>query len=149
MQAQCRSFSLRTEQPVHCVGLDMCCAEKLLASQFGMCKIHPNQGLMMQIFGKSRLERFAQEHEDSRVPLGAWQLEAEEAQWSCPEEVQARYANAIVQPDRVIFDIKSLYKIHVKAKFNQGVLLIDKVWAIATPKPAGRVSRNVAIRSKA
>ena len=104
---------------------------------------------MMQIFGKSRLERFAQEHEDSRVPLGAWQLEAEEAQWSCPEEVQARYANAIVQPDRVIFDIKSLYKIHVKAKFNQGVLLIDKVWAIATPKPAGRASRSVAIRSKA
>lgn len=104
---------------------------------------------MMQIFGRSRLESFAQEHEDSRVPLGAWQLEAEEAQWSCPEEVQARYVNAVVQPDRVIFDIKSLYKIHVKARFNQGVLLIDKVWTIAAPKPAGRVSRTVAIRSKA
>jgi mRNA-degrading endonuclease HigB of HigAB toxin-antitoxin module len=104
---------------------------------------------MMQIFGKSRLESFAQEHEDSRAPLVAWQLEAEEGQWSCPEEVQARYANAVVQPDRIIFDIKSLYKIHVKAKFNQGVLLIDKVWAIATPKPVGRVSRTAAIRSKA
>jgi mRNA interferase HigB len=104
---------------------------------------------MMQIFGKFRLVSFAHEHEDSRFPLGAWQLEAEEAQWSCPEEVQARYVNAVVQPDRVIFDIKSLYKIHVKTKFSQGVLLIDKVCAIATAKPARRVGRSVAIRSKA
>lgn len=103
----------------------------------------------MQLYGTSKLESFAQEYEDSRVPLGAWQLEAEEAQWTDPAEVQARFADAIVQPDRVVFCIKSLYKIDVKARFKQGILLIENVWTTTVSKQTRASARNAALRSKA
>jgi|LakMenEpi03Aug12_release.lakeMendotaPanAssembly.Ray.scaffolds.fasta_scaffold1731966_2 mRNA-degrading endonuclease HigB of HigAB toxin-antitoxin module len=82
----------------------------------------------MQLFGTSRLGNFVQEHEDSRIPISAWQLEVEDARWIGPDEVQARYLDAIVHSDRVIFSIKNLYKIDVKARFKQGILLIENIW---------------------
>lgn len=103
----------------------------------------------MRLFGTSRLESFVREHEDSRAPLSAWQLEAEEAQWTGPDDVRARYANAIVHPDRVVFDIKSLYKIDVKARFKQGILLVERVWTTTASKQARSSAKSVALRSKA
>lgn len=103
----------------------------------------------MQLFGVSRLETFVQKHEDSRIPLSAWQLEVEEAQWAGPEEVQARYVDVIVQPDRVVFSVKNLYKIDVKAKFKQGILLIEKIWTPMVTKPVRSSAKSVAPRSKA
>ena len=103
----------------------------------------------MQLFGTSRLESFVREHEDSRAPFSAWQLEAEEAQWMGPDDVRARYANAIVHPDRVVFDIKNLYKIDVKARFKQGTLLVERVWTTAASKQVRSSAKSVALRSKA
>ena len=103
----------------------------------------------MRLFGTSRLENFAREHECSRVPLGAWQLEAEEAQWTSPDDVQARYVDAIVQPDRVVFNLKCLCKIDVKACFKQGILLVERVWAISPSEHASNAANNTSFRSKA
>jgi mRNA-degrading endonuclease HigB of HigAB toxin-antitoxin module len=103
----------------------------------------------MQLFGISRLEIFMQEHEDSRAPLSVWQLEAEEAKWMNPDDVRARYGDAVVQPDRVVFDIKSLYKIDVKTRFKQGILLIEKVWTTRVSKQVRSSAKSAAIRSRA
>lgn len=103
----------------------------------------------MQLFGTSRLKNFALEHECSRVPLSAWQLEAEEAQWTSPDDVQARYVDAIVQPDRVVFNLKSLYKVDVKACFKQGILLVERVWATSPSKHASNAANGASFRSKA
>lgn len=101
----------------------------------------------MQLFGTSRLESFVQAHEGSRVFLGAWQLEVEEAQWTCPDDVRARYAGAIVHQDRVVFNIKRLYKIEVKARFNQGILLVERVWITAAIKQIRSFAKSAAVRS--
>lgn len=103
----------------------------------------------MQLLGISRLEIFVQKHEDSRIPLSAWQLEVEEAQWVGPNEVQARYVDAIVQPDRVVFSIKNLCKIDVKTKFKQGILLIEKIWTPMVSTPVRSSAKSTAPRSKA
>ena len=103
----------------------------------------------MQLFGITRLEIFVQKHEDSRFPLNAWQLEVEEAQWAGPDEVQARYVDAFVQPDRVVFSIKNLYKIDVKTKFKKGILLIEKVWTPIVSKPGRSSVKRAAPRSNA
>lgn len=103
----------------------------------------------MLLFGTSRLGNFVQKYEDSRIPLNAWQLEVEEAQWTGPDEVQARYVDAIVHPDRVIFSIKNLYKIDVKARFKQGILLIEKIWTPKVSKPVRSLAKSAPPRSKA
>lgn len=102
----------------------------------------------MQLFGKRRIETFVRDNADSRIPLAAWQLEAEEAQWATPEEVQQRYLDALVQPDRVVFNFQNMYKIDVKAKFKQGILMVERVWSTAVVHQ-GSVAANVAApRSK-
>lgn len=103
----------------------------------------------MQLLGISRLEIFMQKHGGSRIPLSAWQLEVEEAQWAGSDEVQARYVDAIVQPDRVVFSVKNLYKIDVKAKFKQGILLIEKIWTPIVSKPVRSSAKSTTLRSKA
>ena len=103
----------------------------------------------MQLFGTSRLGKFVQEHEGSRIPLNAWQLEVEDAKWTGPDEVQARYLDAIVHPDRVIFSIKNLYKIDVKARFKQGILLIEKIWTPMVSKPVRSSAKSATPRSTA
>lgn len=103
----------------------------------------------MRLFGTSRLENFVREHECSRVPLSAWRLEAEEAHWTSPDDVQARYVDAIVQPDRVVFNLKSLYNIDVKASFKQGILLIERVWVTSKSKHASNAANSASFRSKA
>jgi mRNA-degrading endonuclease HigB of HigAB toxin-antitoxin module len=103
----------------------------------------------MQLFGTSRLGNFVQEHDDSRIPLSAWQLEVEDAQWKGPDDVQVRYLDAIVHPDRVIFSIKNLYMIDVRARFKQGILLIEKIWTPMVSKPVRSSAKSATLRSKA
>lgn len=103
----------------------------------------------MQLFGTSRLASFVQEHEDSRISLNAWQMEVEEAQWTGPDEVRARYVDAIVHSERVVFNFRNLYKIDVRAKFKQGILLIEKIWAHKASKSAHSSTKSTTTRSKA
>lgn len=103
----------------------------------------------MQIYGTTKLALFAEEHEEARVPFNVWQLEVEEAKWTGPEDVQPRYANAIVEPDRIVFSIKDKFKIAVKVKYKRGVLLIEEAWAPIVSKMIGSSIKSAALRSKA
>jgi mRNA interferase HigB len=98
----------------------------------------------MLLLGKLRLEIFVRQHEEARVPLAAWQLEAEESAWTGPEEVQARYAAAVVESNRILFSIKKLYKLDVKAEFKNGVLLVQRVWTEVTKPAAQKTARSKA-----
>lgn len=103
----------------------------------------------MRLLGTFRLEKFAKVNQASRESLAAWQLEAEEATWAGPDDVCARYRTAVVEPTRIVFNIKDLYKIDVTTRFDRGVLLVENVWA-ATLAPSLRRSANSAnIRSGA
>lgn len=88
-----------------------------------------NRELTMQIFGALHIQKFTEEHADSRLPLDSWQLEAEVAQWSGPKEVKERYKSAVLSPNRIIFSLtRGLYKLAVKTKYEKGILLIERVW---------------------
>ena len=101
-----------------------------------------NWELTMHLYNLIALHSFALEHADSRVPLAAWQLEAEEAEWAGPKQVRERYTNAVVSPNRIVFSLAGVCKLDVKAKFEKGILLIEKVWADA------RASKSLAGRAK-
>ncbi len=89
----------------------------------------------MQLYNLIALHVFVRDHADSRVPLAAWQLEAEEAEWTGPKQVREHYASAVVSPNRILFSLAGFCKLDVKAKFEKGILLIEKVWTDArTPK---------------
>jgi mRNA interferase HigB len=103
----------------------------------------------MQLFGKRRLETFMHDHADSCIPLAAWQLEAEEAVWTTPEEVQQRYLDALVQPNRLVFTVKNMYRIDVKAKFKQGILMVERVWINTVARQGSVAANDAAPRSKA
>lgn len=99
----------------------------------------------MQLLGKLRLEIFVREHQQARAPIAAWQLEAEDASWESADEVLTRYVDAVVENDHLLFSLRRIYKLDVKAEFKQGVLVVERVWTAEAVKPA--VRRNV--RSKA
>jgi mRNA interferase HigB len=90
--------------------------------------------LSMLVLGKSILHAFAIENVESRVPLEAWQLEAEEADWAGPKQLGAHYLDAVVSPNRIVFSLADKYKLDVKTRFERGILLIERVWTVATGK---------------
>ncbi len=98
----------------------------------------------MLLLGKLRLEIFVQQNEAARTSIGAWRLEAEEAQWAGPEEVRARFADAVVEKGEVLFTMDSIYKLQVKAEYRGGVLLVERVW-----KQIGQTNARARARSKA
>lgn len=106
--------------------------------------MNPDLGTLMLLLGKLRLEIFVRQHEEARVPLGAWQLEAEESAWSGPEDVQARYADAVVESNRILFSIRKLYKLDVKAEFKNGVLLVQRVWTEVAKPAVQKTARSKA-----
>jgi len=98
----------------------------------------------MLLLGKLRLEIFVQQNEAAGAPIGAWRLEAEEAAWAGPDEVRARFANAIVEDGEVLFTMNRIYKLQVKAEYRDGVLLVERVW-----KQVGQINARKRARSKA
>lgn len=98
----------------------------------------------MLLLGKLRLEIFVQENEAARVPIGVWRMEAEEAQWAGPDEVRARFVDAVIDGGRILFTMNRIYKLQVKAEYCGGVLLVERVW-----KQVGQTSARARARSKA
>lgn len=99
----------------------------------------------MLLLGTLRLEIFVRQHEAARVPMAAWQLEAEEANWKSADDVLERYTDAEAHESRLRFSIKGIYKLDAKAGFEEGILLVERVWAESVRKP---LARKIA-RSKA
>jgi len=83
----------------------------------------------MDIYQKPLLDAFQDEHPDSRLPIGCWQLEVEEAQWDGPKEVKKRYKTADVSPNRIVFNLDhGRFCLQVKVRYERGILLIEDVW---------------------
>ncbi|NKC12611.1 MAG: type II toxin-antitoxin system HigB family toxin [Gammaproteobacteria bacterium] len=82
----------------------------------------------MRILGKLLLDDFRRRHADANSWITSWVSEAEEATWSSPHGIKARYASASFLPDNVvIFNVKrNSYRMKCRAAYKTGVLKV--VW---------------------
>jgi mRNA interferase HigB len=83
----------------------------------------------MRLVGKELLAQFAKEHADVRGPLNAWILEVEEAIWTGPADIKARYPSAsFLSENRVIFNLKgNTYRIETKVGYEITVVLAKRI----------------------
>lgn len=83
----------------------------------------------MRLVGKEILAEFAKRHADIRGPLSAWILEVEEATWSGPADIKARYPSAsFLSDNRVIFNIKgNAYRVETKVSYEIEVVLVRRM----------------------
>ena len=82
----------------------------------------------MRLVGKALLAEFAKQHADIRGPLNAWIGEVEEANWTGPADIKARYPSAsFLSDNRVIFNIKgNTYRIETKVSYEITVVLVTR-----------------------
>ena len=83
----------------------------------------------MRLVGKEILAEFAKRHADIRSPVSAWILEVEEATWSGPADIKARYPSAsFLSDNRVIFNIKgNAYRVETKVSYEIQVVLVKRM----------------------
>jgi len=83
----------------------------------------------MRLVGKELLAEFAKQHADVRGPLNAWILEVEEADWTGPADIKARYPSAsFLSHNRVDFNIKgNAYRIETKVNYAVKVVLATRM----------------------
>jgi mRNA interferase HigB len=83
----------------------------------------------MRLVGKELLAEFANQHADIRGPLNVWVCEVEEADWTGPADIKARYPSAsFLSDNRVIFNIKgNTYRIETKVSYAIRVLLATRI----------------------
>ena len=83
----------------------------------------------MNVIGKKRLEEFKKEHSNVRAQINSWLCEAEETNWTCPNDVKKRYASAsILANNIVVFNLKgNTYRLAVKINYDKQTVLIKKI----------------------
>ena len=83
----------------------------------------------MRLVGKELLAEFANQHAYIRGPLNAWIFEVEEANWSGPADIKARYPSAsFLNDNRVMFNIKgNAYRIETKVSYEIAVVLVRRI----------------------
>ncbi len=83
----------------------------------------------MRLVGLLLLEEFARRHADVRSQIDAWVQEVEDASWSSPREIKARYSSAsFLSDNRVIFNLKGRsYRLEVKVSYELQVVLIRRI----------------------
>ncbi len=83
----------------------------------------------MKVLGRDKLFTFIKKHANAKGALQSWLAEADAAAWSTPEQVRERYPRASILPgNKVVFRIKGNdYRLLVKARYRQGVLMIEWV----------------------
>jgi mRNA interferase HigB len=83
----------------------------------------------MRLVGKELLAEFAERHAEIRSSLDAWIREVEDADWSGPPDVKARYPSAsILSENRFVFNIKgNKYRIETKVSFEIKVVLAKQI----------------------
>ncbi len=83
----------------------------------------------MRLVGRKLLTEFAAVHAEIRSPLNAWICEVEDANWSGPTDVKARYPSAsILSDNRVVFNIKGKkYRIETKVSYEIKVVLVTRI----------------------
>lgn len=82
----------------------------------------------MRVIAKRTLRKFweQQSYRDAEQPIRAWYGEAEDAEWSTPNDIKAQYRNAsILKSNRVVFNIAgNKYRLVVKINFEHQIVYI-------------------------
>ncbi len=83
----------------------------------------------MRLVGKEILAEFVNQHADIRGALNAWVCEVEEANWTGPGDIKARYPSAsFLSDNRVVFNIKGkTYRIETKVSYAIKVVLATRI----------------------
>ncbi len=83
----------------------------------------------MKLVGRKLLADFVQRHADVRDPLGAWIAEVEDAAWTEPADVKARFPNAsFLSDNKVMFNIKgNRYRLKVLLAYRTQSVVIQKI----------------------
>lgn len=83
----------------------------------------------MKVVGLMILDEFSKSHADCVAQILTWIAEAEEAEWTTPNDIRARYANAsFLQDDRVIFNIKgNSYRLDTKVYYKRQVIIVKRI----------------------
>lgn len=83
----------------------------------------------MKVMGKKILFEFSENHADATVQVSAWLTEAEEAKWSTPNDIKARYVHAsFLSDNRVIFNIKgNKYRLDTKIYYKRQMIIVKRI----------------------
>lgn len=83
----------------------------------------------MKVIGKRILFEFSKSHADVASQVSAWLAEAEEAEWSTPNDVKTRYVHAsFLSDNRVVFNIKgNKYRIDTKINYQHQIVLVKRI----------------------
>jgi mRNA interferase HigB len=83
----------------------------------------------MNVIGKKLLEEFKNKHNDVKIQINSWLCEAEEAQWTCPNDIKGRYSNAsFLVNNIVVFNLKGNdYRLVTKIYYDKQIVLIKKI----------------------
>jgi Uncharacterized protein conserved in bacteria len=82
---------------------------------------------VMRIVGRGHLSRFCESHADARKWIEHWLAEAEEAVWTAPHDIKARFASASFLPgNTVIFNVKGNdYRLEVSVAYRSSVVVVN------------------------
>jgi mRNA interferase HigB len=80
----------------------------------------------MKLVGRPKLVSFVRKHADVRGAIAALTLEIEQAEWTTPHDITARYPSAsVIGGQDVVFNVKgNNYRVHARVAFAAGVVSI-------------------------
>ena len=83
----------------------------------------------LQVLGKKILDDFNLKHAIVRGTLNAWLMEAEEANWTNPQDIKNRYPTAsFLEENKVIFNIKgNHYRLIVVVDYQRQIVIVSWV----------------------
>jgi len=83
----------------------------------------------MKVLGLMILDDFCKSHADCVGQVLTWIAEAEEAEWTTPADIRARYANAsFLQNNRVIFNIKgNSYRLDARVYYERQAVMVKRI----------------------
>jgi len=83
----------------------------------------------MTILSRDKIDKFLRKHANARSSLMSWLLIAEEATWTCPQDIRDRFNSAdFLSGNKIVFNIGgNNYRLVVLAHYQNGILLIQKI----------------------
>lgn len=75
------------------------------------------------------LFEFGRSHADVTLQLSAWLAEAEDAEWTAPNDIKSRYESAsFLSDNRVVFNIKgNRYRMEAKIDYKRQIVLVKRI----------------------
>lgn len=83
----------------------------------------------MKLVGRELLTDFMREHADTRAALAAWVAEVENAAWTGPIDIKARFPSASFLADNeVIFNIKgNNYRLKAQVLYAPQLVIVKRI----------------------